>query len=77
MSKYNQRDKNGKFVKIKSNLVIRAGSLYSWKNIIVRAFGKANGKRLISHHRVLTGFVEDSDLQPISKEQVLQYISNS
>jgi hypothetical protein len=69
--KYNIRDKNGQFT---HNTPIISGRLYSFAGVTVRAFGKANGKRLVVYHKVLSGFVNDEDLKPITKEQVEAYL---
>ena len=73
MSKFrhNIRDKSGQFT---NNTTIVSGRLYAFDGITVRAFGKANGKRLVVFHKTLSGFVNDGDLKPISKEQVEAYL---
>lgn len=91
-SKYNQRDKFGKFVKVTAaqkgclcgkgkcqtaGTKIVAGRLYDWKGVTVRAFGQVAGERLVMAHKTLAGLVQDSALKPISKEQVAAYLAKA
>lgn len=54
---------------------IRAGSLYGYRGTIVRAHAVAsNGKRHVSFHKQLHGFVNDAELNLIAKSDVQQYL---
>jgi hypothetical protein len=76
-NKYNYRDKSGKFAKSVSNTKIVAGRLYSWKGITVRAISAANKENaIVSVHKALIGTVPKSELQLLSKDQVLAYLEN-
>jgi hypothetical protein len=56
---------------------IRAGSLYGYHGTIVRANQLApNGKRHVSFHKQLHGFVSDGELQPVSMFKKLKYLLN-
>lgn len=88
MSKYNIRDKKGKFVKLvalntackcgsgKCGSVV-AGRLYDWKGVTVRAFGLVGGKRYVAAHKTLTGLVNDAELKPTTKQAVEAYLSKA
>jgi len=56
---------------------IVSGRLYNLGGITVRAFGMANGKRLVVLHKTLSGFVNDCDLKPITKKAVAQYLEKA
>jgi hypothetical protein len=86
MSKfYNIRNSFGQFTrkvnratdgKFSSPDNIVAGRLYSFKGSTVRALKKdTKGARLVSFHKTLFGFVQDSDLQKINKRKVNNYLA--
>lgn len=67
-----KRARDGKFASNLLNIV--AGRLYNWKNTIVRAGHLENGKRFVSCHKRLFGFVTDCELTKIDKRKVNNYI---
>ena len=82
--KYDIRDKFGRFAKVvqpQSQVLfptIVAGRLYGYRGSVVRAHQKcANGKRHVSIHKQLHGFVDESELQRISKEAVQEYLQQA
>jgi hypothetical protein len=85
--KYNFRDSKGKFTK-QSNKVskyvkplfpsIVAGRLYGYRGTTVRAGQEcSNGKRHVSFHKQLHGFVDESELEFIGKDQVDNYLQRA
>ena len=68
-----RRAKNGKFAPSK----IVAGRLFGFKDLIVRAGHLENGKRFVSAHHTLFGFVSDADLYKIDKSKVQNYLANA
>jgi hypothetical protein len=64
-------------MKNKNNII--SGRLYNWKGITVRAFGLGPvGKyRLVVAHKILSGLVEDTDLKPITKQEVDAYLNHA
>jgi hypothetical protein len=78
MSKHAIRSKlTGRFIPRPapaSNVV--NGRLYDYRGATVRAKRKCNnGTRMISFHNSLFGFVKDTELTPISREKVTEYLS--
>lgn len=76
---YNYRSANGRFAvrpKAKTRRIV-AGRLYSLFGTTVRAHGTLNGKRLVTAHKVLSGVVPDSALQPITKDVVNSYLARA
>ncbi len=62
----------------KTTISIVPGRLYSYKNTIVRARQRCrNGLRHVSFHRLLNGFVRDSELELISKQEVEEYLKEA
>jgi|WetSurMetagenome_2_1015567.scaffolds.fasta_scaffold560189_1 hypothetical protein len=79
--RYNYRDNLGRFAKRDVAIIppsIVAGRLYGYRGTIVRAGQMLlNGKRHISFHKQLHGFVDDRELQLIDKEQVSKYLEKA
>lgn len=70
------RNSLGQFTSVPQTLNIVPGRLYAWKGIPVRAkAGNANGYRHVSAHKVLNGFVPESELSIITKNEVQAYLS--
>jgi hypothetical protein len=78
---YNIRDKFGRFTKRPAQQKARActivpGRLYDYRGTVVRAGqSTSNGKRHVSFHKQLHGFVEDVELSFIPKARVEQYLA--
>lgn len=72
------RAKDGKFASPK-RIKIVAGRLYDFRGATVRALktGAVTGKRLVSFHKTLMGYVKDSDLKVISPRKVKKYLANA
>ena len=76
------RNSSGKFMAMKQvnrrGGPVRAGSLYAYKGQTVRAREAINrGRRVVSVHDSLFGLVKETDLSPISKRQVNQYLEHA
>lgn len=79
---YNIRDSLGRFSKQKVQApstvpqTVVAGRLYDYRGSVVRAGRMCNnGKRHVSFHKQLHGFVEDQELRLINKNRVQQYLT--
>lgn len=74
------RDKLGRFTSRLAAIAptVVAGRLYDYRGSVVRA-GQlcANGKRHISFHKQLHGFVEDQELRLIDKSRVQEYLTHA
>jgi hypothetical protein len=72
------RDTLGRFAKRPVFPTVVAGRLYDYRGSVVRA-GRlcANGKRHVSFHKQLHGFVEDRELRFIDKSRVSEYLGNA
>jgi|APCry1669193128_1035447.scaffolds.fasta_scaffold49433_1 hypothetical protein len=68
------RTKDGKFT---SPMKIVSGRLYNYKGATVRALKRDEkaGVRLVSFHKALFGFVQDSELQKIDTRKVNDYLA--
>jgi hypothetical protein len=86
MNYYNHRNSLGKFTrkftrapdgKFTSPFKVVSGRLYGFRGLTVRALQKdtQSGKRLISAHRTLFGFCNDTELQKINKRKVENYLA--
>ena len=71
-----RRAKNGRFASTSRSRVV-AGRLYAWRNSVVRAGHIENGKRFVSLHKQLFGYVPESELQKIDKTKVNSYLANA
>jgi hypothetical protein len=72
MNYHNVRNKNGQFAKKNT---VRAGCLYDFKGLTVRARQMCNnGYRLVSLHNTLFGFALDRDLQKVNNKRVSSYL---
>lgn len=77
---YHLRDNLGRFsVRARASFpTIVAGRLYGYRGTIVRAGQRCtNGKRHISFHKQMHGFVDESELQLINRAAVEDYLSNA
>lgn len=75
--KHQIRSKNGRFAPATPNEV-KNGSLYGYRGTVVRARKACrNGKRLVSFHNQLFGFVSDAELVKIPSIQVQNYLVNA
>lgn len=74
--KHSLRSKlTGRFIPVPKNPKIVSGRLYGYRGTIVRAGHLcANGKRHVSFHKQLHGFVQDNELNWIPKQQVDKYL---
>lgn len=71
------RDSNGRFaVRPRTQSVnIVPGRLYDYRGSVVRAARKcSNGKRHVSFHKQLHGFVDENELRLIGKNKVKSYL---
>ena len=82
MRYYNIRDSWGRFTKCTHHHrkpvfpTIVPGRLYGYRGSIVRACRKCNnGKRHVSLHKQLHGFVEDKDLELVGQAEVRNYLA--
>ena len=76
--RHNFRNSTGQFAPQPKQRAIRSGSLYGYRGTIVRAHAVApNGKRHVSFHKQLHGFVNDSELQLIPKADVQKYLQTA
>jgi hypothetical protein len=58
--------------------VIKSGSLYSFKGIVVRAKKQCkNGMWYVTSHKRLNGFVKPDELSIIPRDQVKAYLANA
>jgi hypothetical protein len=72
------RNSLGQFAPIPKHPPIVAGRLYGYRGTIVRAHGlTVNGKRHVSFHKQLHGFVGDDELQWIPRDKVNQYLQTA
>ena len=77
MQYYNFRDKFGRFAKRTPQTIV-AGRLYGYRGSIVRAGQKCNnGKRHVSFHKQIHGFVDEAELQLIDRNEVQSYLQNA
>ena len=75
--RYNIKDsRTGRFTKVQpKTCTIVPGRLYEYKDVIVRAGQKTStGLRLVTFHKVLSGFVPDTDLKVVGKARVASYL---
>jgi hypothetical protein len=84
MSYYNVRDSLGKFTKRVYHHrkpvypTIVAGRLYGYRGSVVRACRKcSNGKRHVSFHKQLHGFVAENELELIGQVEVSSYLNKA
>lgn len=78
--RHNFRDKLGRFTSRLAAIAptVVAGRLYDYKGSVVRAGRKcANGKRHVSFHKQMHGFVEDHELKIINKGRVEEYLTHA
>ena len=76
--RHSLRDKTGRFMSRPKNLPIISGRLYGYRGTIVRAGQKLpNGKRYVSYHKQLNGFVDEQELKWLDKNQVAQYLQTA
>ena len=67
-----------KYLPGKISLQIIPGRLYRHHGTIVRAKQRLNnGLRLVQAHKILNGFVRDSELEIISKQEVEEYLKEA
>jgi len=74
------RDTLGRFAKRPTTppVTVVAGRLYDYRGSVVRAGHLcSNGKRHVSFHKQLHGFVEDCELRWIDKARVEQYLEQA
>ena len=71
------RDRLGRFARRPVTPVqVVPGRLYDYKGTVVRAKSLChNGKRHVSFHKQLHGFVEDKDLKIIDRNRVKDYLA--
>lgn len=61
-----------------TNKIIKNGSLYSFKGIVVRAKKQCkNGMWYVTSHKRLNGFVKPEELSQIPRGQVRAYLANA
>lgn len=70
------RLKNGRFARKPANNVV-SGRLYEFKGSIVRAGKMIEGKRLVTFHKTLFGFVKDCQLKKVNNSLVENYLLHS
>lgn len=88
MKQHNTRNSQGRFTrnlpvkrtsdgKFASLFNIVPGRLYNFKGATVRALQKdtKRGKRLVSFHKTLFGFVTDKELQKVDRRRVNNYLA--
>ena len=78
MRHYLRSKTNGRFIPRPTQPTIVSGRLYGYRGTIVRAHSLAsNGKRHVSFHKQLHGFVNDNELQWIDREKVKDYLQTA
>jgi hypothetical protein len=70
------RLKNGRFTRKPANNVV-SGRLYEFKGSIVRAGKVIEGRRLVTIHKTLFGFVKDCQLKKVDNSFVETYLLHS
>jgi len=70
------RLKNGRFARKPANKVV-SGRLYEFKGSVVRAGKMIEGKRLVTLHKTLFGFVKDGQLKKVNNFLVETYLLHS
>ena len=87
MKYFNNRNSRGQFTRRVSRgengqfapaLKVVSGRLYDYRGATVRALHKSEtGRRMVSFHKTLFGFVKDSELKRASTRKVEKYLRHT